>query len=78
VKRQDSAAKRTRADFVTARSIIEWAEMRCRVLSVTDIPAGVLLRIQPDRAFSEPLNLYLTAGDWVTVVGYSLSSEGWT
>jgi hypothetical protein len=70
--------KRTRADFVTPRSIIEWAEMRCRVLSVRDLPgAGVLLRVQPDRAFAEPLDLILTTDDWLTVVGYSAGAQGW-
>ena len=74
----DRRFSRVRADFVTARQIIEWAEMRCRVLSVADHPGGnVTLRVQPNRVFSEPLELYLTSDDWVSVVGYSLPAEGW-
>jgi hypothetical protein len=69
--------RRTRADFVSRTSIIEWPDaaaepMRCRVLSVTDLSDGeVIIKIKPDRAFSEPLELHLTKEDWVTVVGYS-------
>ena len=74
--------KRTRADFVTRRSIIEWPDsgngmMRCRVLQVTDKPGGVILRVQPDRLFAEPLELELTTEDWLTVVGYS-AGQTWS
>jgi hypothetical protein len=63
---------RTRADFVAKRSVIEWAGIRAKVLTVTDVEGGVVLRIRPERVFAEILELELSTDDWVTVVGYSV------
>jgi hypothetical protein len=44
---------------------------------VTDVPGGVVLRVQPDRIFAEPLELSYRTDEWVTVVGYSIAADGW-
>jgi hypothetical protein len=70
--------KRVRADFVSQRSIIEWVDgVRARVLSIREAPGGVILHVQPDRMFDEPVDLWYARDEWVTVCGYSLQSEGW-
>jgi hypothetical protein len=70
--------KRVRADFVAQRSVIECDMVeglptaRAWVLSVRDVPGGVVLRVQPDFDGAEVVDLPYRADEWVTVLGYSV------
>lgn len=79
--------KRVPASELHAAQIIEWADRRCRVLSVraarerehrrqyASHRPGVIVSVQPDGPFEGRRHLHYWADEEVTVLGWSFGAD---